>query len=77
AAYAAAATPVMASFGGAPIVRGGRCEVVEGEGRARNAILAFPSYDDAQAYVRSEAYAAARLKREGAGTIDMVVVEGV
>ncbi|MEL6291842.1 MAG: DUF1330 domain-containing protein [Pseudomonadota bacterium] len=76
AAYGAAATPVMAQHGGRPIVRGGRCEVVEGEARARNAVLEFPSYDDALAYVRSESYGEVRRLRDGAGSIDMIVVEG-
>jgi uncharacterized protein (DUF1330 family) len=34
--YAAKASEAIKQYGGTPLVRGGRVEVVEGEGRARN-----------------------------------------
>ncbi len=46
-------------------------------GRPRNVILEFPTYEDALGYAASPEYANARTLREGAGTIDIVVVEGV
>ncbi len=76
AAYAAKASEAMKIYGGNPIVRGGRNEVVEGEGRARNVVIEFASFDDARKYARSPEYAAAAKLREGAGVIDIVVVEG-
>jgi uncharacterized protein (DUF1330 family) len=76
AAYAAKASEAIRQYGGTPLVRGGRCETVEGEGRARNVVIEFASYDAALAYARSPEYAAARKLRQGAGTIDIVVVEG-
>lgn len=75
--YAAAAGEAMKKYGGTPIARGGRMEVAEGEGRARNVIIEFPSFDAARAYATSPEYAAARKLREGAGMTDLVVVEGV
>ncbi len=66
-----------AHYGGKPLVRGGPSTVAEGEGRARNVVLEFPSYEDAKAYAFSQEYAAARKLREGAGYIDIVAVEGV
>ena len=63
-------------YGGNPIVRGGRIEVVEGEGRARNVVIEFASFDAARAYAHSAEYAAARKLRAGAGSIDLLVVEG-
>ena len=57
-------------------MRGGRVEVAEGEGRARNVVIEFASFDAARAYAHSAEYAAARKLRAGAGSIDIVVVEG-
>jgi uncharacterized protein (DUF1330 family) len=76
AVYAAAAGDAMKKYGGTPIARGGRMEVAEGEGRARNVIIEFASFDAARAYVHSPEYAAARKLREGAGHTDIIVVEG-
>ena len=64
-------------FGGVPIIRGGPCEIIEGHGTKRNVVLEFPSYEAALAYARSAEYAAAKALRQGAGTLDMTVVEGV
>lgn len=76
AAYAADAGKAIAQYGGKPLVRGGRCQIAEGEGRARNVVLEFESFEKAWAYASSPEYAAARKLREGAGIIDIVVVEG-
>ena len=75
--YVAKSKIALDKFGGSPIVRGGRCEIVEGNGVARNVVLEFASYDDALGYARSPEYAEAKKLREGAGTIDITVVEGV
>jgi uncharacterized protein (DUF1330 family) len=74
--YAAKATEAMKVYGGSPLVRGGRCEVAEGEGRARNVVIEFESFERASAYAHSPEYAAARKLREHAGVVDIVVVEG-
>lgn len=75
--YVAKSKPALEKYEGKPIVRGGKCEIVEGTGAQRNAILEFPSYEHALGYAKSEEYAAARLLRQGAGSLDMTVVEGV
>ena len=74
--YAAKATEAQKVYGGKPLVRGGRTEVAEGEGRARNIVLEFDSFDRARAYAHSPEDGAARKLREEAGVIDIVVVEG-
>jgi uncharacterized protein (DUF1330 family) len=74
--YAAKAGDAIKKYGGTPLVRGGRSEVIEGQGRDRNVVIEFASYDAALTYARSPEYAEARKLREGAGTIDFVVVEG-
>lgn len=74
--YAAKAGEAIKIYGGTPIVRGGRVEVAEGEGRARNVVIEFESFEAARKYAYSPEYAAARKLRENAGVIDIVVVEG-
>ena len=76
AAYAAKASEAMKIYGGTPIVRGGQNMVAEGEGRARNVVIEFADFASAKSYVSSPEYAEARKLREGAGEIDIVVVEG-
>ena len=75
--YAAKAKIAIDKFGGVPLARGGTCEVVEGHGTKRNVVLEFPSYEAALGYARSADYASAKALRQGAGTLDMTVVEGV
>jgi uncharacterized protein (DUF1330 family) len=75
-AYAAKAGEAMKKYGGNPIVRGGRAEIAEGEGRARNVVIEFASFEAARTYAHSPEYAEARKLRQGAGTIDIMVVEG-
>ncbi|AOO80692.1 DUF1330 domain-containing protein [Bosea vaviloviae] len=77
AAYAAKASDAMKIYGGTPIVRGGQMTVAEGEGRARNIVIEFADFASAKSYVGSPEYAEARKLREGAGELDIVVVEGV
>ena len=76
AVYAAAAGDAIKKYGGKPLVRGGRAEVAEGSGRARNVVLEFESFEQARKYAHSPEYAAARKLREGAGSLDIMVVEG-
>jgi len=75
--YVAKSKIALDKYGGKPIVRGGRCEIIEGNGVARNVVLEFASYEDALGYARSPEYAEAKALRQGAGTIDLIVVEGV
>ncbi len=74
--YAAASGEVMKKFGGVVLARGGKSEVAEGDGRARNVLVEFPSYEQAHAYAFGPEYAEAKKLRRGAGDIDIVVVEG-
>ena len=75
--YAAKTKIALDKFEGRPIVRGGKAEIIEGNGTARNVILEFPSYDHALGYAKSAEYATAKALRHGAGHIDITVVEGV
>jgi len=75
--YATKTQVALDKFDGTPIIRGGRHEIIEGVGVARNVVLEFPSYEAALGYAKSPEYAEAKALRQGAGTIDIVVVEGV
>lgn len=76
-AYAAKATAAIAQYGGRILARGGRSEIVEGEGRMRNVILEFESFEQARAYFFSPEYLEARRLRWPISVGDFVLVEGV
>ena len=67
----------FAKYGAKFIVRGGEYKLARGEGRKHNVVIEFADFASAKAYVSSPEYADARKLREGAGEIDIVVVEGV
>jgi uncharacterized protein (DUF1330 family) len=77
--YMAAAPSTVAAAGGEYVVRGGRCETLEGDWKpARVAMLKFRSFEQAKAWYDSETYRAVRGKRAGATEyFNMIVVEGV
>jgi|TARA_B110001452_G_scaffold251291_1_gene240225 uncharacterized protein (DUF1330 family) len=45
--YSTIVTPIIKSFGGRPLVRGGEYQCLEGENFLRTVIWEFPSYDSA------------------------------
>ena len=45
--YAEAVTPIIKSFGGVPLVRGGRYKTFEGDDFVRTVVWEFPSYEKA------------------------------
>ena len=45
--YAETVTPIIKSYGGVPLVRGGKNKVYEGESFLRTVIWEFPSYEKA------------------------------
>tara|TARA_B110000971_G_scaffold137559_1_gene140645 strand:- start:28 stop:324 length:297 start_codon:yes stop_codon:yes gene_type:complete len=54
--YSAKVTPVIKSFGGKPLVRGGEYQHLEGEDFSRTVIWEFPSYETAIACYNSREY---------------------
>lgn len=74
--YAAAATEAIRKHGGRPLARGGRCEILEGEGRMRNVIIEFDSYEQARTYYYSPDYQSAMKHRIGVSVGDLILVEG-
>lgn len=75
--YAEAAPIAFKKYNATPLARGGRANQLEGEGRPRNVVIEFPSFDDAVACYNSPEYRAAKVKRKGAGVAEIVIVEGV
>ena len=68
----------MLSHGAEVCVRGGPVEVLEGDWTPeRMIVLKFPTFEAAKAFNASPEYAKARVARQGAAIMRMVVVEGV
>ena len=77
-AYREMSTRAMREHGAEVVIRGGAIHVLEGGwSPKRIVVLKFSDGAAARAYYDSETYTQARKLREGAGTIDMIVVDGV
>ncbi len=75
--YIVRASPIIAAFGGMPIVRGGASEEVEGGPFGRHVIFEFPDYASAKALYNSPEYQeVAQIRRENSNSM-IVLVEGV
>ena len=71
-------TRAMQEFDAEVLVRGGNPSPLEGGWQPqRVVVLKFKGRATAQAYYDSETYTQARHVREGAGRIDMILVDGV
>jgi uncharacterized protein (DUF1330 family) len=71
-------TRAMQEFGAEVLVRGGAIETLEGSWHPqRVVVLEFKDRTTARAYYDSETYGQARRERVGAGSIDMILVDGV
>ncbi len=75
-AYMAATPPAHEKYAGTALIRGGKCEVVEGRQRSRNVLREFPDYAAALTCYRSPEYQAARLLRLPHSQCDFVIAEG-
>jgi uncharacterized protein (DUF1330 family) len=75
--YAEAAPAAFKKYDARILARGGRHEQMEGDGRPRNVVIEFASFEDAVACYHSPEYQAARQHRLAAGEADIVIVEGV
>ena len=74
--YIAANAAPLSKYGAKFLVRGGRFAEVEGSSRERNAVIEFPSYEQAVDCWHSPEYQAALRIREPVSTADLVIVEG-
>jgi uncharacterized protein (DUF1330 family) len=76
-AYAAGATEAVNKYGGRYLARGGAYQGLEGETRARNVVIEFPSMQAAIDCWNSPEYQAAKKHRDGNCDAQFVVVEGI
>jgi uncharacterized protein (DUF1330 family) len=69
---------IVARYGGKVLARGGRYRIMEGpETFHRFVVIEFPTFDQAVACFESPEYrAAAAFRRNGAGVVENVIVEG-
>ncbi len=74
--YVATAKPAFERFGANFLARGGDYEVMEGNGRARNVVIEFPSKQAAIDCYNSPEYQAAKAIRVTVADADMVIVDG-
>jgi uncharacterized protein (DUF1330 family) len=68
---------IVEKFGGRFIARGGRTATLEGPAaRGRVVVIEFPSFERAQEFYNSPEYQAAKKLREGAASMQAIVIEG-
>jgi uncharacterized protein (DUF1330 family) len=77
-AYSQLATPIVTSFGGRYLARGGSLHTLEGAPEFyRTVILEFPDVASVHNWWNSPAYREAKAIRDAAATTQMVIVEGL
>ena len=74
--YAKRATGAIEAHGGEFLARATRTIWLEGNERARNVVVRFPSVEDAQQCYKSAAYQEALSYARGASERDLCIVEG-
>jgi len=75
--YRQIATPIVESYGGKYLARGGKMEVVEGESLPRIVIVEFPSVERFKSFYNAPEYQEAKALRRSATRGNMLVIEGV
>jgi uncharacterized protein (DUF1330 family) len=74
--YIAANPAIFATFGGRFVVRGGKNQPVEGQGRTRNVVVEFPDYETAVACYNSPEYQANMKHRHASAVAELLIIEG-
>ena len=74
--YSEVAIPIIKSFGGVPIIRGGKHETFEGDDFLRTVVWEFPSYEKAIECHNSKEYLAGWDLARNTTVRHMQVVEG-
>ncbi len=76
-AYVETAKPAFERFGAKFLARGGKTDAIEGEGRARNVVIEFPSFQHAVDCYNSPEYQEAVQIRQKVADGEIVIVEGL
>jgi uncharacterized protein (DUF1330 family) len=74
--YAEGARVAFGKYDARILARGGKYRQLEGQGRPRNVVIEFSSFDKAIACYNSPEYQEAKAKRAAAGIAEIVIVEG-
>ncbi len=75
--YKKLSTLAIKAHGAEVCIRGGKVEILEGDwAPSRVVLLKFPGVEQARAFYDSAEYQAAKMSRQGAAIMRMVVVEG-
>ena len=74
--YAETVTPIIKSFGGVPLVRGGKHEIFDGENILRTVVWEFPNYESAKKCLESKEYQDGWNIAKNTTTRHMQIVEG-
>ena len=75
--YAETVTPIIKSFGGQALVRGGKYQVLEGDNFIRTVIWEFPSYQKAIESHASKKYQEGWSLAKESTERNLLIVEGV
>lgn len=75
--YVSAAKPAFEKYGAKFLARGGNFHKLEGQVRARNVVIEFPSLQTALDCYNSAEYQIAAAIRQEVADAEMVIVEGV
>ncbi len=77
--YADQVPAILAKYGGKPLARGGRFQIMEGpEKFQRFVVIEFPTFEQGVACFTSDEYKkAAAFRRSGAGEVETVIVEAL
>jgi uncharacterized protein (DUF1330 family) len=69
---------ILARYGGRVLARGGKYKIMEGESRFhRFVVIEFPTFEQGVACFESDEYnSAAAFRRDGAGEVETVMIEG-
>ena len=74
--YAEIVTPIIKSYGGVPLIRGGKYTIIEGDEFLRTVIWEFPNYEKTLACLNSKEYQAGWNIAKSTTTRHMQIVEG-
>ena len=74
--YAEIVTPIIKSYGGIPIVRGGKYQTYEGDDFSRTVVWEFPSYEKAVECHNSKEYLSGWAIAKDTTSRHMQIVEG-
>jgi uncharacterized protein (DUF1330 family) len=75
--YVSTAMPAYKRYNAKFLVRGGAVHLSEGEGRPRNVVIEFPTYQDAIDCYNSPEYVEARAIRQSVSDGEITIVEGL